>query len=47
MSECFLTEKRGKRMLEALTIMQELGIDFITSNYKAEILNHSDVYNTL
>lgn len=41
--EYFLTENRGKRMLDALTIMQELGIEFMISDYKAEILNHSDV----
>ncbi len=30
--EYYLTENRGKRILEALTIMQQLGIDFMLEN---------------
>lgn len=30
--EYFLTEHRGRKMLEALTIMQQLGVDFMLAN---------------
>lgn len=36
--EYFLTEGRGQRILEALTIMQQLGIEFMKANGQEDIL---------
>ncbi len=36
--EYFLTEPSGKRILEALTIMQKIGIDYMLSEGKKDIL---------
>ncbi|MEG0323878.1 MAG: helix-turn-helix domain-containing protein [Raoultibacter sp.] len=33
-----LTASRGERMLEALTVMQEIGIDFMLENDMSEVL---------
>lgn len=36
--EYFLAEKRGTRILEALTIMQQVGIDFMMENGMGDVL---------
>lgn len=36
--EYYLTEDRGKQILEALTIMQKLGIDFMLENGMEDVL---------
>ena len=36
--EYSITERRGKRMLEAITIMQMVGIDYMIENGMSEIL---------
>ncbi|MGL5439057.1 MAG: winged helix-turn-helix transcriptional regulator [Filifactoraceae bacterium] len=36
--EYFLTEERGVKILRALTIMQELGIDFMFQNHMEDVL---------
>lgn len=41
--EYFLTEDRGNRMLEALTIMQKLGIEFMVENGMADVLYEKGV----
>lgn len=41
--EYFITENRGKKMLEALTIMQSLGIDYMISNNMSDILREKGV----
>lgn len=41
--EYFLTEGRGTRMLEALTIMQQLGIDFMVQNHMEDVLREKGV----
>lgn len=41
--EYFLTECRGTRMLEALTIMQQLGIDFMLQNDMEDVLREKGV----
>lgn len=41
--EYFLTEDRGRRILEALTIMQKLGIDFMMANGKEDVLREKGV----
>lgn len=41
--EYFLTQDRGNRMLEALTIMQKLGIEFMMENGMADILYEKGV----
>lgn len=41
--EYFLTEDRGRRILEALTIMQQLGIDFMMENGKEDMLREKGV----
>lgn len=39
----FLTEDRGVKMLEALSIMQKLGIDFMVSNGMEDVLREKGV----
>lgn len=39
----FLTEIRGKRMLDALKIMQEVGIDFMLKNGMEQVLQEKGV----
>lgn len=41
--EYFLTEDRGRRMLEALTIMQKLGIEFMMEHGMADVLYEKGV----
>lgn len=41
--EYFLTEDWGRRILEALTIMQQLGIDFMLANGKEDVLREKGV----
>lgn len=41
--EYFLTENRGMRILEVLTIMQQLGVDFMLNNDMAKILSEKDI----
>ncbi len=41
--EYFLTQERGQRILEALTIMQQLGIDFMLQNDMEDILREKGV----
>ena len=41
--EYHLTEDRGNRILEALTIMQKLGIDFMLENGMGDILREKGV----
>lgn len=41
--EYFLTEERGSRILEALTIMQQLGIDFMLQNGMEDVLKEKGV----
>lgn len=41
--EYFLTEDRGVRILEALTIMQQLGIEFMIANGMVDILYEKGV----
>ncbi|MGL5260573.1 MAG: winged helix-turn-helix transcriptional regulator [Lachnospiraceae bacterium] len=41
--EYFLTEYRGNQILEALTIMQKLGIDFMIENGMEEVLREKGV----
>lgn len=41
--EYFLTPTRGQKMLEALTIMQQLGIDFMQQNGMEHILREKGV----
>ncbi|NYC92605.1 DNA-binding HxlR family transcriptional regulator [Clostridium acetobutylicum] len=38
--EYFLTEKRGKRLLEALTIMQDVGSEFMITEGEKTLLKH-------
>lgn len=42
-SEYFLTKDRGQRILEALTIMQSLGIDYMMENGMEEVLRQKGV----
>ncbi len=44
--EYFLTPKRGKKILEALTIMQSLGIDFMLENGMEDFLVEKGVIKT-
>lgn len=41
--EYFLTEDRGKKIMEALTIMQAIGIDFMLENNMEDILREKGV----
>lgn len=41
--EYFLTEDRGKNILEALTIMQNIGIEFMLANGKKDILKEKGI----
>lgn len=41
--EYFLTEDRGNRMLEALVIMQQLGIEFMMNNDMEDVLREKGV----
>ncbi|MEG1106944.1 MAG: helix-turn-helix domain-containing protein, partial [Eubacterium sp.] len=41
--EYFLTEKRGKKMIEALEIMQFVGIDYMVENNMENILHEKGV----
>lgn len=41
--EYYLTEKRGHKILEALTIMQSLGIDYMMENGMEDILREKGV----
>lgn len=41
--EYFLTETHGKKMLNALEIMQSVGIDFMLENNMAEVLREKGV----
>lgn len=41
--EYFLTEDRGERILEALAIMQKLGIEFMMANGNEQILRDKGV----
>ncbi|MEG0617062.1 MAG: helix-turn-helix domain-containing protein [Oscillospiraceae bacterium] len=41
--EYFLTEERGTKMLEALEIMQSVGIDYMMENNMADILREKGV----
>lgn len=41
--EYFLTQDRGTRMLKALTIMQQLGIDFMLQNGMEDVLQEKGV----
>lgn len=41
--EYFLTEDRGNRMLDALLIMQQLGIDFMVDNGMDDVLREKGV----
>lgn len=41
--EYYLTEGRGKKMLEALVIMQQVGIDFMLENGMDEVLREKGV----
>lgn len=41
--EYFLSEDRGNRILEALTIMQQLGIEYMMENGMADALREKDV----
>lgn len=41
--EYFLTEHRGKQMLDALIIMQRLGVDFMLENGMEDILRQKGV----
>ncbi|MEG1195788.1 MAG: helix-turn-helix domain-containing protein [Clostridia bacterium] len=41
--EYFLTEERGKKMLEALEIMQSVGIDYMMKNNMADVLHEKGV----
>ena len=41
--EYFLTKGRGERILEALTIMQKLGVDFMLSNGMEEVLKEKGI----
>lgn len=41
--EYFLTEDRGKKMLEALTIMQNIGIEFMLANGHENILKEKEI----
>ncbi|MEG0048708.1 MAG: helix-turn-helix domain-containing protein [Clostridia bacterium] len=41
--EYFLTEERGKKMLEALEIMQSVGIDYMMKNNMADVLREKGV----
>ena len=41
--EYFLTEGRGSKILEALTIMQKLGIDFMLENGMEDVLRQKAV----
>lgn len=41
--EYFLTEDRGSRIMEALVIMQRLGIDFMLQNGMEEVLREKGV----
>ena len=41
--EYFLTENRGKKMLEALSIMQAVGIDFMLENGMEDVLRAKGV----
>ena len=41
--EYFLTETRGKKMLEALTIMQEIGIGFMLEKGRGDVLREKGV----
>lgn len=41
--EYFLTADRGKKMLEALVIMQQLGIDFMLENGMEDVLREKGV----
>ncbi len=41
--EYFLTEQRGTQMLDALSIMQKLGVDFMLENGMDDILRQKGV----
>lgn len=41
--EYFLTENRGVKMLEALVIMQSIGIDFMLENHMEDVLREKGV----
>ena len=41
--EYFLTEKNGKQMLEALSIMQKVGIDFMLEHNMKEVLQEKGI----
>lgn len=41
--EYFLTEDRGKKILEALTIMQNIGIEFMLANGQEDILKEKGI----
>ncbi|MEG0491756.1 MAG: helix-turn-helix domain-containing protein [Clostridia bacterium] len=41
--EYFLTEERGQKMLEALKIMQSVGIDYMMKNNMADVLREKGV----
>lgn len=41
--EYFLTESRGTRILEALSIMQEIGIDFMIENNMIDVLKEKRI----
>lgn len=43
--EYFLTENRGQRLLEALKIMQSVGIDFMIENDMEDVLREKGVIN--
>ena len=42
-SEYFITEDRGKKILEALTIMQNMGIEFMLRNGEENILKERGI----
>ena len=41
--EYFLTQQRGKRILEALVIMQQLGIEYMVQNNMEDVLREKGV----
>lgn len=41
--EYFLTERRGKKILEALTIMQSIGIEFMLEMKRGDVLREKGI----